>query len=453
MAHFEDEVTENKIQKEIMSTAIWGANNNTLPGHTLGRRDDKNECTHIEFVIKASDINKHPGLLNCIKLAMSHQSKGMNKHVDCMARLNGISELTQIIKDHIKNVKKRPLSSADNNDQKGKEAKKHRVAHSKSVSIGEPLSNNVSVGETLTLTAPSSNEEDSIFSGMTEDTNGAVWGRGSYRILVGNPKISYRVFKTKIQCQGTELPKGCFGFFDPSSFDPILSSGNVGLRIPTTNLIHSVLSALDSAVPRVVSSLRARRGGKKKNASKSNCYFHSDSVEEKMIVRVSCAFIPEATIGMDGCHVQNMIAELLGGVRSLSKAGDNMHSYWYFPSKGLALDHLALCVLCVMGETSYYKKLRSDVLKQDSKSLPKNTDEKVAVSGYRMENLEKLRESVVGYFLLANNESAENSKTKDQPGLVLAIPSRKHACLRASGVPLTKKMLGKDNVTRFFRLL
>jgi hypothetical protein len=257
----------------------------------------------------------------------------MNKHVDCMARLNGISELTQIIKDHIKNVKKRPLSSADNNDQKGKEAKKHRVAHSKSVSIGEPLSNNVSVGETLTLTAPSSNEEDSIFSGMKEDTNGAVWGRGSYRILVGNPKISYRVFKTKIQCQGTELPKGCFGFFDPSSFDPILSSGNVGLRIPTTNLIHSVLSALDSAVPRVVSSLRARRGGKKKNASKSNCYFHSDSVAEKMIVRVSCALIPEATIGMDGCHVQNMIAELLGGVRSLSKAGDNMHSYWYFPSK------------------------------------------------------------------------------------------------------------------------
>jgi hypothetical protein len=156
---------------------------------------------------------------------------------------------------------------------------------------------------------------------------------------------------------------------------------------------------------------------------------------------------------MDGCHVQNMIAELLGGVRSLSKAGDNMHSYWYFPSKGLALDHLALCVLCVMGETRYYKKLRSDVLKQDSKSLPNNTDEKVAVSGYRMVNGEKLSESVVGYFLLANKESTEKSKTRDQPGLVLAIPSRKHACLRASGVPLTKKMLGKDNITRFFRLL
>jgi hypothetical protein len=320
------------------------------------------------------------------------------------------------------------MSSTDNNDQQGKQAKKRREVPSKSVSVEESPNNNVTVGKSLKSTASSSNDEDAILSGLKEDTNGAVWGRGSYRMLGGNSKISYRVFKTKIQCQGTELPSGCFGFLDPSSFDPIISSENFGVRIPTTNLIHSVLSAQDSEIPRIVSS-RARRGGKKKNATKSNCCFHSDSVEERMIVRVSCTLIPESTIGMDGCHVQNMIAGLLGGERSLSKAGDNMHSYWYFPSKGLALDHLALCVLCVMGDTKYYDKLRCDVLRQDSKSLANKMNEKVAVSGYRMVNGDKSSDSVVGYFLLALKESTKQNHTKDQPELVLAIPSRKHACM------------------------
>jgi hypothetical protein len=55
MALFEDEVSEINNQKEMMSTAIWGANSNPLPGCTLERRDDNAECTHIEFVIKSSD--------------------------------------------------------------------------------------------------------------------------------------------------------------------------------------------------------------------------------------------------------------------------------------------------------------------------------------------------------------------------------------------------------------
>jgi hypothetical protein len=327
MALFEDEVSEINNQKEMMSTAIWGANSNPLPGYTLERRDIKDECTHIEFVIKSSDLNNYPGLLRRIKLAMSHQSNGMNKHIDCMARLNGIPELSHIVQDHIKKnskkllaVKKRQMSSTDNNDRQGKQAKKRREVPSNSVSVEVSPNNNVAVGESLKLTASSSKDEDAILSGLKEDTSGDVWGRGSYRMLGGNSKISYRVFKTKIQCQGTELPSGCFGFLDPSSFDPIISSGNIGVRIPTTNLIHSVLSAQDSKIPRIVSS-RARRGGKKKNATKSNCCFHSDSVEERMIVRVSWTLIPESTIGMDGCHVQNMIAGLLGGERSLSKAG------------------------------------------------------------------------------------------------------------------------------------
>jgi hypothetical protein len=117
---------------------------------------------------------------------MSHQSKGMNKHIDCMVRLNGIPELSHIVQDHIKKnskkllaVKKRPMLSTDNNDRQGKQAKKRREVPSNSVSVEVSPNNNVAVGESLKLTASSSKDEDAILSGLKEDTSGDVWGRGS----------------------------------------------------------------------------------------------------------------------------------------------------------------------------------------------------------------------------------------------------------------------------------
>jgi hypothetical protein len=48
-----------------------------------------------------------------------------------------------------------------------------------------------------------------------------------------------------------------------------------------------------------------------------------------------------------------MIAVQLGGVRSSDD------SLWYLPSKELAMDHLALWVLCARGDSKYYKKLNT----------------------------------------------------------------------------------------------
>jgi hypothetical protein len=164
---------------------------------------------------------------------------------------------------------------------------------------------------------------------------------------------------------------------------------------------------------------------------------------EKMF-QLCCDAIP--IVGRDGCHLQDMIARSLGGIQGEGKE-DSMGSNWYFPSKHLAMDHFTLFSLCLVGDAKYYAKLKSDIIKRHS-SLADDGD--VVVVGCEMEPSEtNCKSGVVGYYILAHKSPW---KLEDRTELVIAVSSRSHSRLRASG-PVSKKMLGKGGVTHFFRLL
>ena len=189
--------------------------------------------------------------------------------------------------------------------------------------------------------------------------------------------------------------------------------------------------------------------GKKKNTpTLFTCL--CQEISDKTLYRVRVNFIPDSVIGLDGCYVQEMISKQLGGVRALASHNNGMCSFWHLKSCGLALDYLALSVLCCMGDKKYYKKLKADVIKDHAKLASNSPDDtsNVAIVGYPTDSHCTNPSGVIGYYLIANKD--ENKK--DHPQLVVAIPSHYHSVLRASG-PVNKKMLGKGNTTSFIRLL
>lgn len=163
------------------------------------------------------------------------------------------------------------------------------------------------------------------------------------------------------------------------------------------------------------------------------------------LYRLSCGFIPDVAVGMDGCYIQDKIGVSLGGTL-IQHPTSQMRHYWCFPKDSLALDHLTLCALCLMGDDSYYRKLKADVVK--TRSVTGNDCNQIVVAGYPMEENKKSPSGgVVGYYLLAHKQ-----EPPDQPHLVIAIPSRQHSCIRAGG-PATRKALGKGDSILFVRLL
>jgi hypothetical protein len=188
-------------------------------------------------------------------------------------------------------------------------------------------------------------------------------------------------------------------------------------------------------IPQLVSDKKDRHRRGKKITATSNYRYVSSKVGEGNVLdmfRVQCNLIPDRDTS---CKVNDMIAVSLGGVRS----SDDL--LWYLPSKELAMDHLALWVLCACGDSKYYKKLESDVIKKHSQFPHQSKKESnVAVLGYPMEphpledsaskNPAKNNPGVIGYFLLASKTAPSVSG----PELVIPIPSRKHSQMRASGI-------------------
>jgi hypothetical protein len=92
----------------------------------------------------------------------------------------------------------------------------------------------------------------------------------------------------------------------------------MGACYPTTNLIHSILSAQNETIDRLISSR------KKKGAKRSNYRFEKKEItHEGVMFRFVCNIIPDTVIGLVGCFLQNAIAESLGGVRSSESKDSN----------------------------------------------------------------------------------------------------------------------------------
>ena len=273
---------------------------------------------------------------------------------------------------------------------------------------------------------------------------GVSWRQGTSKEVPGMSSIVYRFYPTKDQLDGTMLDSGCHGFNTSSSFDSVLSNRPWKFHIPANNLVHSVLKTQHKEIPNM--SFPNRRAKSKRTNS---CYL-SQEIGEETLYRLKVDFLPESVVGLDGCHVQNLIAQRLGGVRAPASHNNGMRSLWHFQSRGLALDHLALSVLCTMGDIKYYKKLKGDVMKEHAKLSQSSTEQggDVAIVGYPMESHATNPSGVIGYYLIASNDK----NTDGYPQLVVAIPSRYHSKLRANG-PVTKRVLGKGDTTSFFCLL
>jgi hypothetical protein len=282
------------------------------------------------------------------------------------------------------------------------------------------------------------------------------WQRSGISELM-DLKVTYRTYPTKLQLEGTSLPTGCFGYTDAQSFDTVKNIRVFATKVPASNLIHSILSSQNKWIPRVTTRNHSKKRKGRKIGSGDNILINFETNnkvggESKKMFRVCCDAIP--AIGIDGCYLQDMIAQSLGGVKGKEKEDGTMHNSWYFPSANLAMDHFTLCVLCVMGDANYYARLKTDIIKKHSSTLTlekaQAKDADVVVAGYEMEAPEeKCSSGVVGYYIMAHKCP---SKQEHNTEVVFAIPSWRHSHLQASR-PVTRKLLGKGDVTHFFRLL
>jgi hypothetical protein len=145
----------------------------------------------------------------------------------------------------------------------------------------------------------------------------SAWRRYENRELP-EQKLSYRAFTYTWQCAGTELPNWCFGYTTWASFESVIASKMMGACYPTTNLIHSILSAQNETINCLISSR------KKKGAKRSNYRFEKKEItHEGVMFRFVCNIIPDTVIGLDGCFLQDAIAESLGGVKAAELKDSN----------------------------------------------------------------------------------------------------------------------------------
>ena len=102
---FEDEGKEVNIEAGSVSMAIWGSLDKSLDKDASLPYGKKRDCkikndTHFEYMeyaIERHEIDKYPGLIDKIKLAMTRRDSGGNTHRDFMNRINSIPELVEII--------------------------------------------------------------------------------------------------------------------------------------------------------------------------------------------------------------------------------------------------------------------------------------------------------------------------------------------------------------------
>ena len=187
------------------------------------RKEDCSDChshPYAEFVIKPAEIAVYPGLLLRIKKAMANHSNAGNSHSNCMARLNSIPELTQIIHKHQQKVQ-----------SKQKTTKKR-----KRVSFDEVA---MATNKKQRTPAQSNNEKCE---------QAVEWQRSGLRIL-DDLQLTYRTYKTKLQLDGTFLPGGCFGYTDSPSFNSVKNIRAYVSKVPASNLIHSILSSQNKGIP------------------------------------------------------------------------------------------------------------------------------------------------------------------------------------------------------------
>jgi hypothetical protein len=456
MELFVDETKTNTSGQQ--SLAIWGTEKEAMPDLVLPIGKKKDDCSdwqshpYAEFVIKPTKISKYPGLLLRIKKAMAHHPDVGNSHSDCMARLNAISELKEIINKRC-SVLKAPTTKrkrvrfeivpTDTN-------KKPKTQTLPSKDNQMPREGKYKPAKESTIHSNESNKQagqDNFCLAL------GGWQRSGISELM-DLKVTYRTYPTKLQLEGTSLPNGCFGYTDSRSFDTVKNIRVFAAKVPASNLIHSILSSQNKQIPRVTTMSLSRKRKSRKIGSGNNILINFDTddkvgSEGKKMFRVRCDAIP--AIGLDGCYLQDMIAQSLGGLKGKGKEDGTMRSSWYFPSANLAMDHFTLCVLCVMGDTNYYTRLKTDIIKKHSSPPTLEKAQDIVVAGFEMEEgSEKNSPSgVVGYFIMANKSPSTQEHNTE---LVLAIPSRRHSRLRASG-PVTRKLLGKGDVTHFFRLL
>jgi hypothetical protein len=476
MSLFEDENTGRSVDA---STGIWdvGSMSPSDMMHVGGKRDRKTNPGHknpIEnYVISKEEIAVFPGLLEKIKLAMAHHTSNGNRHVDVMARLNSIDELKEIVSQcgtkqanatSRRNAARRTLEQRDHGGhpplrktRKRKAAplpaKALRRSKEDPSLVSATVLKRARVGGNAHVVPLASGQKQAKAirtptlpvqqSALVMPPHEGVWQNGGNMELV-QIKAKVRTYPLPSQLRGTLLPGGCLGFSDSDSFDEATTILQWDFRIPPTNLVHSVIARQNKGIPRV----SYHKKGKKGNTS-----FRTEMVAGKQMFRASCEFVPETAIGTDGCQLQNIIARSLEGIKVKTSNTRNSH-YWYFPTRDLAMDHFALCVLCVMGEEKYYHQLRSDVLKHNSsRATGQQGDDgrTTVILGYPMERSKTDdRRGVVGYFILANNKKEVPS---GEPLLAIAIPSRPHSRIRANGVPVNRRTLGKGDITHIFRLL
>lgn len=435
---------EQESPPNSRSQAIWGTEHE-IPEKVMigiGKKKERKEREYPfeEYIISKQELDSHPGLLWKVKLAMSHHLSGDNRNKDFMERLNAIEELKQIVSllsPEKANHAKRKVQTP----KKKSPAKPIQLAPTQTVHNTADLAA-VHPAPTFGACVLEPNNDLAAFSGK-----GSGWQNSGNRECL-ETGMSYRVFQTKDQCHGTLLTGGCLGFSSSQCFDKVTSLRQWEYRVPPTNLIHSVMFSQNSKIVQL-----CLPGGKKRKKGTPNARSETAVIGDVKLFRVSCDFIPDKVIGTVGCHIQDSIARSLGG-KQVPRSSTSMENVWFFPTSDVAMDYLALSVLCVMGDEKFYRKLKSDVVKYHSKIVGSEmaSNSSVAVLGYPMDSHRVQSTGVVGYFLLAQKEE----KTNDQPNLVIAIPSRLHSRIRADClglVPLDKKTLGKGDITHFIRLL
>jgi hypothetical protein len=233
------------------------------------------------------------------------------------------------------------------------------------------------------------------------------WQRGTPCVHGG---ISYRYYQSKIQANGTILDKGCGKWNVATNFSgaPVFPwstphcdaqfAMNIGRKpskaFPRFKLGENII--LTKTTKPIV--------------NKASCddifwCFHA-----------SLKYLPDEVMGGSTCCLQERLAYSLGGVKMVVDEKE-MKFLWFFDTPDLAVQHLMFCIICLVGSTPFYKRIRHRALKR----LGGVKNGKVAVVGYSVVGCKPTPPGTIAYYLLANTGVTEDG---NQPELVIAFPTR-----------------------------
>ena len=305
----------------------------------MGRmpRKGSEEFASLEFVsttIGRDILDKYPGLLNQIKVAMLARRDGKNSHRDVMERLNGIQDLRRAIREASEITYKRPAPASE-----GPRPKRRKTPTKLAPQPTEPVP--------VPVPQPTS---------LPQILDGEVLTLGMPREM-GEMKLGYREFVATDEVHLASFA----GHTKPEDF-----TGYSGPKSPSEPLSHAY-SAISMGRKGAVPRLKLSKQQTKKSTGEKNIHVTSIRHENKELYRAAVGFLLPDELGVATvCSVRDKIAKTLGGTAVLDGVRadqERPQPRWHFRSELLAIKYLLICLVCVAGNKDSRKKLFNTVEK------------------------------------------------------------------------------------------